>query len=115
MKLEGGVEAAGDVVMKDIESNPLTKEQFQMLEIIGFSTGKRKKRGRNQKEWTEYSEKKWEERLYVVCIPVGFCALRWYQPNIYSWISNPKYLAITLQPRACPIVSGVQHYFTLCV
>ena len=71
LKLEGGVEAAGDVAMKDIDSNPLTKEQFQLLESIVFPTRPKPKEKRKPVDFSEYSEKKWEERLYVVCIPLN--------------------------------------------
>ena len=65
------MEAAGDVAMKDIDSNPLTKEQFQLLESIVFPTRPKPKEKRKPVDFSEYSEKKWEERLYVVCIPLN--------------------------------------------
>lgn len=68
LKLEGGVEAAGDVAMKDIEPNPLTKEQYQLLESIGFPPTKPKEKKKRSPDFSEYSEKKWEERLYVCCL-----------------------------------------------
>jgi hypothetical protein len=53
--------AAGEVTMSDTKKNPLTREQFQLLESIGFGTSaKRKKYDRS------VLDRKWEEKLYVI-------------------------------------------------
>lgn len=54
---KGGAAAAGEVTLNDSKKNPLTREQFQLLEGIGFATSaKRKKYDRS------VIDKKWEEK-----------------------------------------------------
>ena len=55
---KGGVAAAGNVILSDNKSNPLTKEQFQLLEGIGFATSAKRK-----KYDSSVNDRKWEEKL----------------------------------------------------
>ncbi|KAL3756432.1 hypothetical protein ACHAWU_007703 [Discostella pseudostelligera] len=55
---KGGVAAAGNVILSDNKSNPLTKEQFQLLEGIGFATSAKRK-----KYDSSMNDRKWEEKF----------------------------------------------------
>jgi hypothetical protein len=44
--------------LSDNKSNPLTKEQFQLLEGIGFATSAKRK-----KYDSSVNDRKWEEKL----------------------------------------------------
>jgi hypothetical protein len=69
-KGDAAAAAAGEGTLTDSRANPLTKEQFQLLESIGFETVP-PKRKRNYTPPTVDRvevERKWEEKLYVVII-----------------------------------------------
>jgi hypothetical protein len=67
-KGDAAAAAAGEGTLTDSRANPLTKEQFQLLESIGFETVPPKRKRNYTPPTVDRAEveRKWEEKLYVV-------------------------------------------------
>jgi len=95
--------AAGEGTLTDSRANPLTKEQFQLLESIGFETvpPQRKRKYTPPPVDRAEVERKWEEKLYVVII------LSCLQTRISNTDRTPQSLTnySSIQPRTYSIVS----------